>query len=37
MFGRDVAADEFDRVVLDDRADDESMTGRRRRLVENTR
>ncbi|MFZ8947421.1 MAG: glycosyltransferase family 4 protein [Ilumatobacteraceae bacterium] len=35
MFGRDVAADEFDRVVLDDRADDESMTGRRRRLVEN--
>jgi len=37
MFGRDIAADEFDRVVLDERADDESMTGRRRRLVENTR
>ena len=37
MVGRDVAADEFDRVVLDERADDESMTGRRRRLAENTR
>ncbi len=37
MLGRDAAPDEFDRVVLDERADAGSMTGRRRLVVEGAR